>query len=330
MPQICDPDNLRWAFWRVARGKWDRDEVRAFAADLDDNVRWMRTRLLRGDFPLGRFVRFKIWDPKERVIHAPCFVERVLHHAMMNVCEPVFERALIADTYACRVGKGRLAAIRRAEAFCRSRMWFLKMDIRSYFPTIDQGILLRQLERRFKDDRLLGLFRQILGSYQTAPGKGLPIGALTSQHFANFYLAGLDRFVKEDVRIRAYVRYMDDFVAWSDDKSTLKRVRDVIGDYVGDRLALQLKPTPFINGTGHGMDFLGYRLWPGRTRLTRRNRRRLGQRLRKYGQALKIGGIAEREYQERVSSMVAFVDETRCAAERQRIFKQATGGVQAA
>ncbi len=317
-------------FLRAARGKWQREEVRAFSADVNDNVRWMRARLLRGDLPLGQFVQFKIWDPKERVIHAPCFVERILHHAIMNVCEPIFERALIADTYACRVGKGRLAAIRRAEAFCRSRAWFLKMDVRSYFATIDQSVLLSLLSRRFKDHRLLALFERIIYCYEAVPGKGLPIGALTSQHFANFYLAGLDRFVKQTLRIRGYVRYMDDFVAWSDEKRMLIYARDAICDYLDHELALKPKPTPFINRTSQGLDFLGYRLWPRRTRLTRRNRHRLTRRMREYGHALERGAMSEQDYQQRVSSIVAFIDEAGSQAERRRIFVQPRGGVQAA
>ncbi len=161
----------------------------------------MRDQLLRDEFAFGRYVTFTIWDPKQRTIHAPCLEERVAHHALMNVCEPIFDRHAIDDTYACRRGKGRLAAIRRAESFCRTRAWFLKMDIRRYFPSVDDQVLLGLLEHNFKDADLLRLFRRIVSNHQTEPGRGLPIGALTSQHFANYYLAGLDRFVKEELAI---------------------------------------------------------------------------------------------------------------------------------
>ena len=146
MPRIVDADNLRRAFWRAARGKWDRPEVREYARGLAGNLSRMREQLLRDEFAFGRYVSFTIWDPKERTIHAPCLEERVAHHALMNVCEPIFDRHAIDDTYACRQGKGRLAAIRRAETFCGTRPWFLKMDIRRYFPNIDHEVLLGLLE----------------------------------------------------------------------------------------------------------------------------------------------------------------------------------------
>jgi hypothetical protein len=327
MPRICHRDNLCLAFWRAARGKWQRGHVRDFAYNLERNLRRMGAQLLRGDFPFGRYVSFQIWDPKQRTIHAPCFQERVAHHALMNLCEPIFDRLAIHDTFACRRGKGRLAAIRRAESFCRSRAWFLKMDVRSYFPSVDHRILLQQLERKFKDIGLVRLFQRILSSYCTGPGRGLPIGALTSQHFANFHLAALDRFIKQQLRLRAYVRYMDDFVAWSEDKQALKQAVVEIRAFLDEKLRLEFKPTPFINRTRLGMDFLGYRIFPSHTRLTRRNTRRLSHRYRGYRHRLETGDITERDYQQRVTALVAFIDGTRSRADRRRVFSETKGGV---
>ncbi len=145
----------------------------------------------------------------------------MLHHALTLVCEPVFERLLIADTFACRRGKGREAAVERAKQFARRYPWFLKLDIRKYFNSIDHERLLWLLGRKFKDRRLLDLFGRIIASYEVTPGRGVPIGSLTSQHFANFYLAGLDRFVKEGLRAGGYVRYMDDFVVWDENRTRL-------------------------------------------------------------------------------------------------------------
>ncbi len=139
----------------------------------------------------------------------------------MNLCEPIFERRSIYDSYACRKGKGRLAAIDRAREFCRRNRFFLKMDIRRYFDSVNHEVLRSLLRRMFKDERLLQLFKQIIESYETTPGTGIPIGNLTSQHFANSYLGSLDRFIKEELRCRHFVRYMDDFVVWSDDRAWL-------------------------------------------------------------------------------------------------------------
>jgi hypothetical protein len=134
----------------------------------------------------------------------------VLHHALMNVCEPVLERAAIFDSFACRKGKGRLAAIERAQVYAGRHGWFLKMDVRKYFDSVPHRTLEGLLARKFKDPAVLALFGAILASYETTPGRGLPIGNLTSQHFANFYLGRLDRFVKEVLQCLAYVRYSGD------------------------------------------------------------------------------------------------------------------------
>ena len=206
LAHIAEPANLRLAFWKAAKGKRARADCRAFQERLDINLAELRSELLAGAIRVGDYRTFTVHDPKERTICAAAFRERVLHHALMNVCEPVLERAAVFDSYACRRGRGQLAAVRRAESYARERGWFLKMDVRKYFDSVDQRVLLDLLGRKFKDAAVLGLFRQILASYQTAPGCGLPIGNLTSQHFANFYLAPLDRFIKEHLRCRAYVR----------------------------------------------------------------------------------------------------------------------------
>jgi RNA-directed DNA polymerase len=177
----------------------------------------------------------------------------------MNVCEPVLERAAIFDSYACRRGKGRLLAVARAQAFAQRHRWFLKLDIRKYFDSIHQETLRGLLLRKFKDPVLLGLFDRILASYQTTGGRGLPIGNLTSQHFANYYLAPLDRFLKEDLQRDAYLRYMDDFVVWGGSGRELREVCDRVRAFLMVELKLDLKGNAAINRTAFGMDFLGFR-----------------------------------------------------------------------
>jgi len=134
-----------------------------------------------GENSFWTFCYFTIHDPKERTICAANFRERVMHHALMNVCEPALERAAIFDSYACRQGKGQLAAVQRAESYARRYGWFLKLDVRKYFDSIDHAVLRGLLREKFKDVVVLALFDQVLASYQTAPGRGLPIGNLTAQ-----------------------------------------------------------------------------------------------------------------------------------------------------
>ncbi len=240
------------------------------------------------------------------MISAPPFAERVLHHALMNVCEPHFERWLIDDTFACRVGKGRDAALARARHFAGWFSFFLKLDVRKYFDSVPHDRLLERLARRFKDRPLLDLFGRIVRSFRGALGVGLPIGSLTSQHFANFYLGGFDRFVKETLRARGYVRYMDDMALWSDDRAELKATLAVGERFLREELGLVLKPTPYLNRTAHGMDFLGCRVYRDHLELNRRSRVRFRRRLRRLEAWHAAGRIDERQLQQRATALVAF------------------------
>jgi hypothetical protein len=306
MERVRDRETLREAYARAARGKRTRRHATAFAARLDENLAGLARDLEGGTYTVGPYHQFTIFDPKERVITAPCFRDRVLHHAMMLVCEPVFERFLIADTFACRRGKGRLAAVERARHFAQRYPWFLKLDIRKYFDSIRHDTLLGLLERKFKDRRLLDLFGRIIDSYEVAPGRGVPIGSLTSQHFANFYLGRLDRFVKEGLRAGGYVRYMDDFVVWGEDRARLAVVRDRAGEFVGRELSLALKPHPYINRCERGMDFLGCRVHPSRVSLNRQSRVRYARKLRWLEREHAAGRLDEASLQQRATALVAF------------------------
>ncbi|MGA1839919.1 MAG: reverse transcriptase domain-containing protein [bacterium] len=320
MEKILDPVNLRIAFLKAAKGKRDRPEVLDFAGQLGKTLSIMRNELEHEKFVFGKFSTFYVHDPKERLIYAPGFSERVLHHAIMNVCEPVFDRHLIFDTYACRKGKGRLAAIERAKNLSRSYLWFLKMDIHKYFDSIDHNILTGLLCRKFKDKGLLRLFGRVVGSYETKKGKGIPIGALTSQHFANLYLSPLDRFIKESLGCRAYVRYMDDMVIWGNKKNFLKSVLKAIKDFLNKNLALQFKPFPFINLCDNGLDFLGFRLFPTKVLLNRRSCKRLKRKWKKYSTLFDNGILSQRQFQDRVTALTAFTLHADTSGLREKIF----------
>jgi hypothetical protein len=307
MPKIADAENLRLAFWKAAKGKRGQADCLAFQARLDENLSVLGAQLLAGDVPVGDYHYFKVRDPKERLICAATFRERVLHHALMNVCEPILERAAVFDSYACRKGKGRVLAVARAQGYARTHRWFLKMDIRKYFDSIHQTTLRELLGRKFKDPLLLGVFDRVLASYHTTPGCGLPIGNLTSQHFANFYLSPLDRFLKEELGRRAYVRYMDDFVVWGESGSELRGVCERVMEFLAAELKLELKANTAINRTAFGMDFLGYRLFPGTVRLARRSKVRFTRKFRRYEAAQRCGRWSELKLQQRMQALLAFV-----------------------
>lgn len=242
LERIADPENLREGFLKAARGKAHRTAVIAFRERLDDELADLGYRLLTGSVEVGVYQSFVIHEPKQRRIHAPSFCERVLHHAILNVCEVDFERWQINDSFACRRGKGREAAIRRAQQFAGKGEWFLKLDIAKYFDSIPHATLVKQTNRHFRNTGVRSLWQKIIHGYATESGRGLPIGALTSQHLANFYLTPLDRFIKEQLRIHCYIRYMDDMVLWGA-KEELSAALKRIAAFITENLGLSLNPS---------------------------------------------------------------------------------------
>jgi hypothetical protein len=225
---------------------------------------------------------------------------------MMQVCEPVLDRWLIHDTYACRVGKGRLAAIQRACQFSRRAKYAIKLDMRKYFDSISHANLQVSLRRHFGDARLLDLWDRIIDGHATTSHRGLPIGSLTSQHLANHYLGHFDRWIKEHQRCRFYVRYMDDCVIWDDCRTTLRALAKHSAKFLHDQLDLRLREETPLYRTTCGLDFLGYRVLPTHSVLNLRSRRRFRKKLGDLSQALTHGGISEREYQQRATALTAF------------------------
>lgn len=299
-------ENLCLAFWKAARGKQDRREVIAFRRDFDDNIQSLRDQLRRHDPVVGRYRFFRINDPKPRDICAAAFPERVLHHAVMNVCEPVLESCAIHDSYACRRGKGNRRALLRAQAFARRWEWYLKLDIRRYFDSIDHAVMMDLLARRFKDGDLLDLFRKLLNTYHIRPGKGMPIGNLISQHLANFYLGRLDHWVKEERRIRGYLRFMDDFILYGPEREFLKQELVLLREFLAENLALELKDDIQLNRCRRGIPFIGYRVFPGRIRLSPRSRRRFSRKFRQYEKHWHEGEWTTGELVRRMNALIAF------------------------
>lgn len=285
------------------------------------NLAALRAELLRGDVAVGAYRYFMVRDPKPRCICAASFRERVLHHAIMNVCEAEFERVAIHDSYACRSGKGTHAAVRRARYFASRHAYCVKLDIRKYFDSIDHAALMDLLERRFKDSAVLRLFARIVASYETAPGKGLPIGNLTSQHFANHYLGALDHHVKETLGVRGYLRYMDDFLLWTDSRGEARRLLHEVRAFLREELRLELKP-PQLRPAVAGLDFLGFRVHPDHVGLSRRSRRRVHDKLHRAWTRHQRGVWSEAELAQHVLPVLGFTKVAACRHFRQRLFRQ--------
>jgi hypothetical protein len=271
---IAEPDNLQGALRRAVRGTRATDAVARFCAAAERELCLLRREILNETVEVGRVTRFRIHDPKPRLIQAPVFRERVLQHAVMAHVGPVLERALVADTFACRVGKGTVAAVRRAQHHARRYGWYGQLDIRQYFASIDHGILLGQLARRLRNGGVRRLLARIVTAGSVTFGVGLPIGALCSQHFANHYLGVLDRALLEQSPARALVRYMDDVVFWGETRAEVCGAVREARKVIGATLKLTLRDEPVIQRVDQGLTLCGFRIFPGIIRAAPRRRRR--------------------------------------------------------
>jgi hypothetical protein len=323
-PAISETANLHCAFWEAAKGKSDRREVIAFRADFAANIEKLRRQIVLHRPEIGGYRFFHVRDPKRRLICAAAFPERVLHHAIMNICEPVLETYAIHDSYACRPGKGSRLAVARVQEFAKTHAngWFLKLDIAKYFDTIDHQVLLAQLARRFKDRELFLLFQKLLAVYCTEPGRGLPIGNLVSQHLANFYLGQLDHWLKEERRIKPYLRYMDDFVLFAAGHDRLREELDKVRAFVEGVLRLRLNANVQLNRCTSGIPFLGYRVFPGGIRLSARSKKRFREKFRIYEKMWLAGRWSEDDLARRMEPLIDFTRPAEASGLRSNVIER--------
>ena len=337
--RIADFSALREAALRAARGKRAKPGAAAFLANLEPEVLRLERELRSGAYRPGRYKKFEIFVPKHRVVSAAPFRDRVVHHAMHAVCEPVFERGFIHDSYANRIGRGTHRAVARYEAFRNRFRWVLRCDIYRYFPAIDHEILKGDVRRRIACGRTLALIDRIIDRSNPQepvilyfPGddlltpldrrRGLPVGNLSSQFFANVYLDGLDHFCKEVLRAKGYLRYVDDFALFHDDAAQLATWRQRIADYLnGRRLRLHPRKTSIVS-TAEPAPFLGFVLLPdGRRRLPEDNVRRFRNRLRGLRDRWRQGTVTKEEINQRIQSWIAHAEHANTWRLRQSIFR---------
>lgn len=261
-------DNLLLAAKEAARNKRYKAEVLYFNANLEDNLLALQQQLVSGQWHPGSYRQFEVFEPKKRIIHAPWYPDRVLHHALVQIIGPFFERRFIEQSFACRKGKGMHAASNCLTSLLRSahdmfgRVYVLKADVAKYFYSIDHDILMRIIARIIGDKNVLEILRRLVTECDCIESnRGLPLGALTSQLMANAYLDQLDHLVKDELGVRHYVRYMDDFVILHGEKAELWRLLAEIRDFLTSRLHLSLNQKTRIFPASHGVDFAGYRHW---------------------------------------------------------------------
>ena len=317
--QIISFEALLCAADTARRGKRFRPAVAAFHFDQERALWKLHEELSSKTYRPGAYRSFFIYEPKKRQISAAPYRDRVVHHALTGVLEPIFERSFIADSYACRKGKGTHAAVVRCQQFAHRFRYVLKADIQKFFPSLDHEILKALVARKIKDRDVLWLVNQIIdhsnpqeevvnyfpGDDLFTPGercRGIPIGNQTSQFFANVYLDPLDHFVKERLGIKGFVRYVDDFLVFSDDKSHLADVREQIKEFLV-RLRLRLHPKKsVVFPVKSGIRFLGYRVFPTHRLLPKENVRRFRRRVRGMQEDYAAGRVAFAEINQRLMS----------------------------
>jgi hypothetical protein len=342
--QLCSWSNLLLAYRRASKGKRGLSSVAAFEYRLEDNLLQLQNELREQTYRPGPYTSFYIHEPKRRLISAAPFRDRVVHHALCQLIEPQFERGFINYSFANRVGKGTHRALNRCQQLARRFAYVLQGDIEQFFPAIDHAILRQTLAKKIADERGLWLVDQILDSGQgvlveayemrwfpsddlwaALRPRGLPIGNLTSQFWANCYLHDLDNFVTRGLGCRGYLRYVDDFALFSDDKAELWRWRAALIKRL-ERLRLTIHPVAQPRLVTEGIPFLGFVVFPHRRHLKRRKgiyyRRKLRRLLAGYYQ----GEISVAEIAASVQGWVNHVRYGNTVGLRKAIFAKTLNG----
>ena len=265
---IISVENLLGSWQKFLQGKRKRKDVMIFSVNLLDNILDLHYDLVNKSYRHGPYFAFKINDPKPRDIHKATVRDRLLHHAIYRILYPYFDRKFIFDSYSCRNQKGVHRAINRLKAYSRivsknytKTVYVLKCDIRKFFASIDHKILLDIFKKRVSDENTIWLLNEVIKSFYTKnmPGKGLPLGNLTSQLFVNAYMNEFDQFIKRDLKIKYYIRYADDFVVLHENKECLEKFLSKMVYFLKRKLRLSMNPDKvFIKTLASGIDFLGW------------------------------------------------------------------------
>jgi len=289
---IISPKTLFHAWDVFKSDKRSKPDVIDFELNLEENIFSLYRDLKGGVYKHGPYKGFWIHDPKLRRIHKATVRDRVLHHAIFSVINPIFEPTFIPDSFSCRVGKGTHKGMRKVADMIRTvsrnntgPCYALKCDVKKFFDSVDHDVLIKILEKKIKDDKVMNLLREIVESFTTSrpnlfERRGIPIGNLTSQVFANIYMNEFDQFVKHELKVRHYARYTDDFIIISDDQGYLEKLVPVLQDFLRMNLRLELHPNKIhITKYNRGVDFLGYVILPEHIKLRSKTKRRIVRKI---------------------------------------------------
>jgi len=343
-PAIYSFESLHAAYLRARRGKRTRAEVQRFELDLEGNLIQLHNELVLGTYKTGKYRQFIVPEPKERIVAALPFRDRVVQHALVYVLDPIWERRFIPESYACRVGRGTHKGADKAQAMLRQvkrehgKVYVFKADIAKFFYSIDHAVLKMLVRKRIYCKPTLALIDAIIDSTVKADSHvGLPIGNLTSQLFANIYLHELDEFVKHRLREKNYCRYMDDFCIVHHDKEHLHLLRAKVELFLRDRLRLKTnaKTQVFPVGIFHGraLDFLGYRIWTTHRKLRKSSIQRITRTMKKFQTQYAAGKVTLHRVRQSLISWLGHAQHAEAHGLKMKllnsfVFKRNHGGVE--
>lgn len=311
--KIYDFENLHKAWEEARKGKRYRDDVLIFNQNYEEHLIDIQNHLIYGTYEVGRYHTFYVYEPKKRLIMSLPFKDRIVQWAIYRQLAPIYDKTFICDSYACRKGKGTHKAADRLQYWLRQterkaeRYYYLKMDISKYFYRVDHDVLLQILGRRIKDERLLNLLDKIINSESTKFGlpigkepdeveaterlsnKGMPIGNLTSQMFANIYLNEVDQYAKHELGLHYYIRYMDDIIILHHDKKYLAEIKELLRIFLEENLRLNLNNKTAIRPCRMGIDFVGYKIWATHRKLKKKTVIKMKRNLKRHIKNVRAG-----------------------------------------
>ena len=303
--KITEIDNIRLAYIKARKGKRWQNTVKKFELNLEDNLKKIQEMLINKTYKTSDYVTKIIYEPKERLIYKlPFSPDRIVQHAIMNIVEPVWESFFISDSYACRKNKGIHAGSRKTMEFIRRNRYCLKCDISKFYPSINHDVLYKIICRKIKDKDVLLLFKNIVDSI--GEKNNIPIGNYTSQWMGNLYLNELDQRVKHVYKVKDYLRYCDDFLLFSNDKTELKNILIDMEKYINDELKLRLSKKD-IFPVSRGIDFLGYRHFRKYILLRKSTVKRVKKRLKKLPYLYENKVITKEQYVSSLSSSMGWL-----------------------
>ena len=325
--EIFEFDNLLAAHFSAMKDKNNDAEIIDFEANREDNLIELQNELIWHSYIPSPMREREVTDPKRRIINIPAYRDRVLQQAIYRVLSPIFERRQITHSYACRKNKGTHAAAVMAREYIRkvmrtgNKVYFLKCDIHHYYASINHRTLKILIRRVIKEQDVLWLLDTIIDDFGI-DGVSIPLGAVTSQMFANIYLDALDHLIKDDMGVKYYVRYMDDFVLFNSDKNELSNTKKIIANFLTQKLQLTLNQKTRIVTGSEGCDFCGYRLFTTHVLPRKRNVKKARRRLKKLCRLYKLGRIDDYTVKQVWASFLGYAKHCSCHATTVAIWQE--------